>query len=69
MSKGKPTTTSVPTQQTNSSHRPQSGLDWNTPKTARTPRSEYRFMRDYATVWTQTPNGGSFGGFNGGVAQ
>ena len=59
--------TSASVQQTSS--RPQSNLDWNTRRKPRpTPRREYAFMRNYAMVWSQSPNGGSFGPFNGGVA-
>jgi hypothetical protein len=66
MSNRKRITPSIPTQQANPAGR---GLDWNLPKITRTPRSEYSFMRNYAMVLTQSPNGGSFGPFNGGVAQ
>jgi hypothetical protein len=59
-------TTPVDTQQTIS--RPQSNLDWNAPRKPITPRSEYRFMRDFTMVWLQSPNGGSFGPFDGGVS-
>jgi hypothetical protein len=68
MSTRKGTIPVVPVQQT--SPRPQSNLDWNTPRKPRpTPRREYAFMRAYAMVLTPSPNGGSFGPFNGGVAQ
>lgn len=60
------TITSVPVQQTTSRH--QSDLDWNTRRKPHTPRAEYRFMREYAMVWSQSPNGGSFGPFGGGVS-
>ena len=67
MSNRKRTIPSVSVQQTIS--RPQRNLDWNTSRKPRpTPRREYAFMRDYAMVWSQSPNGGSFGPFNGGVA-
>ena len=70
MSKSKSTTApSILNPQAGSPRRPQSNLDWNTPKKTRTPRSEYRFMREYAMVWARNTNGGPFGGFNGGVAQ
>ena len=66
MASTKRTITSIPTQRTIS--RPQSNLDWNTRRKPNTPRSEYRFMREYAMVWSQSPNGGSFGPFGGGVS-
>jgi hypothetical protein len=52
---------SIPTQQAGAPDRSQSSLDWNRPKTIRTPRSEYSFMRQYSMVWAQTPNSGAFG--------
>ena len=69
MSNRKRTIPFVFTQETISTRRPQSNLDWNVPRKQRTPRSEYRFMRSYALLCTQIPNGGSFGPLNGGVAQ
>lgn len=68
MSKGKRTTPCVATQPANPT-RSLSGLDWNIPRKPRTPRREFAFMRAYSLVWSQSPNGGSFGPFNGGVAQ
>jgi len=65
MASTKRTIASVPVQQIS---RPKSNLDWNTRRKPHTPKSEYRFIRDFAMVWSQTPNGGSFGPFNGGVA-
>ncbi len=66
MSKRKSTIASVSTQQTSLPRQSPSTLDWNVPKAVRTPRSEYRFMRNYSLLWAQNSNGGSFGGFNGG---
>jgi hypothetical protein len=66
MASTKRTIASVSTQ---SNSRPQSDLDWNTRRKPRpTPRREYAFMREYVMVLSQSPNGGSFGPFGGGVA-
>lgn len=65
MASSKRTIPSISTQQVS---RPQSNLDWNTRRKPKTPRSEYRFMREYAMVWSKRPNGGSFGPFGGGVS-
>lgn len=64
----KRTTVSSSTQQIQTT-RSQSNLDWNAPKTTRTPRSEYRFMRNYSALLSAPRPRGPFGPFNGGVAQ
>ena len=62
------TTTPIPAQQKGGIRRSQSDLDWNAPKTPRTPRSEYAFMQRYAVLCgTKTPS--PFGPLSGGVAQ
>jgi hypothetical protein len=61
MAQNKRITASISTQQAGKPGRSQSSLDWNRPKTTRTPRSEYSFMRQYFLIWAQTPNSGAFG--------
>jgi hypothetical protein len=60
----------VPTspQQVGIPGRSQSDLDWNVSRKPRTPRSEYRFMRNFSLLCIPQKTG-SFGPINGGVAQ
>ena len=60
MSKSQRTTPSIPAQPPIQSDR-----TW-TPKKTFTPRSEWRFMREYSLVW-QSPASSNFGPFDGGV--
>jgi hypothetical protein len=58
-----------PAQQAGIPGRSKSALDWNLPRKPRTPRGEYRFMRNYSLLCIPQKTG-SFGPINGGgVAQ
>jgi hypothetical protein len=56
------------TQQAGISGRSQSALEWNLPRKPKTPRGEYRFMRNFSQLCIPQKTG-SFGSGNGRVAQ
>jgi hypothetical protein len=51
------TITPISAQQNGGSRRPQAHLDWNTPREARTPRSEFAFMARYSLICGTQPQG------------
>jgi len=55
-------------QQAGISGRSKSNLDWNLPRNPRTPRGEYRFMRNFSLICIPQKTG-SFGPVNGGMAR
>lgn len=68
MSKQQSTTKQpFPAQQTSTTPRPQSKLDWNFPTSPSTPRGEYDFMREYSMVWAHFPSN-DFGPCSGGLS-
>jgi hypothetical protein len=65
MAKTHSTTSPVSVQPAGTPRRSKSDLDW-TPKKPHTPRSEYRFMREYSLIWG-TQQSSPFGPCNGGM--